>query len=117
MRTSSNYHDNLYFLCLYPSDRFIIIASDGVWDVMSNEEAVSHVTSALLDVGTDSNDLAIVCDQLLELCLEKGSQDNMSVIIVMLNELSEDENRAGPESTTGSIFDDLATAAKKLFND
>ena len=63
------------------TDRFIILACDGVWDVASNEDCVEWVT-ALLELGQD--DLGIVCEHILDRCLQQGSQDNMTIVIVLL---------------------------------
>lgn len=49
------------------NDEFLILACDGVWDVMSNEEVVSYINSRLLL----SDNLQKVCEELLETCLAK----------------------------------------------
>lgn len=59
-------------------DEFLILACDGVWDVMTNEEVVSYIHSRLLVM----ENLQEVCAELLETCLAKGSRDNMSVILI-----------------------------------
>jgi len=59
-------------------DEFLILACDGVWDVMTNQEVIEYITSRLLIY----SDLKKVCEELLETCLAKGSRDNMSVILV-----------------------------------
>ncbi|XP_057316271.1 protein phosphatase 1A-like [Hydractinia symbiolongicarpus] len=59
-------------------DEFLILACDGVWDVMSNEEVVTYIHSRLVI----HQDLQRVCEELLETCLAKGSRDNMSVILI-----------------------------------
>lgn len=59
-------------------DEFLILACDGVWDVMTNEEVVSYIYSRLLI----NDNLQKVCEELLETCLAKGSRDNMSVILI-----------------------------------
>jgi serine/threonine protein phosphatase PrpC len=75
-------------------DMFLILACDGVWDVMSNDDVGLFVTKAVnaataslteeechpVDVGV----LASVGDSLLDHCLKQGSTDNMSVLIVAL---------------------------------
>ncbi|XP_061073524.1 protein phosphatase, Mg2+/Mn2+ dependent, 1Na (putative) [Conger conger] len=61
-----------------PDDEFLILACDGVWDAISNEELCAFVRSRLLVC----NDLREVCTQVLDLCLYKGSLDNMSIIII-----------------------------------
>jgi len=59
-------------------DEFLLLACDGVWDVMSNEEVTLYIRSRLLV----HQDLLRVCEELLETCLAKGSRDNMSVVLV-----------------------------------
>ena len=69
-------------------DRFLILACDGVFDVMSNEEVGSFVVQeveALTKSETECTSvLAEVCDALLEECLERKAHDNMSVMIIHL---------------------------------
>uniref|UniRef100_UPI00358F6555 protein phosphatase 1B-like isoform X3 n=1 Tax=Myxine glutinosa TaxID=7769 RepID=UPI00358F6555 len=60
------------------SDEFVVLACDGVWDVMSNEELGQFVHSRL----QLTDDLAEVCNQVLDTCLYKGSRDNMSAILI-----------------------------------
>ncbi|XP_061915053.1 protein phosphatase 1B isoform X2 [Entelurus aequoreus] len=61
-------------------DQFVILACDGIWDVMSNEELCEFVKSRL----EVSDDLERVCNEVLDTCLHKGSRDNMSVVLVCL---------------------------------
>ncbi|XP_020316753.1 protein phosphatase 1B isoform X1 [Oncorhynchus nerka] len=63
-----------------PEDEFVVLACDGIWDVMSNEELCEFVKSRL----EVSHDLEKVCNQVLDTCLHKGSRDNMSVVLVCL---------------------------------
>ncbi|KAK2554048.1 Protein phosphatase 1A [Acropora cervicornis] len=59
-------------------DEFIVIGCDGIWDVMSNEEVGDYIRSRMLLSG----DLELICSELLDTCLAKGSRDNMSVILI-----------------------------------
>ncbi|AQK88044.1 putative protein phosphatase 2C 50 [Zea mays] len=80
-------------------DDCLILASDGLWDVVSNEEACkaarrqiqlwhknNGVTSSLCDEGDESNDPAAqaAADYLMRLALKKGTEDNITVIVVDL---------------------------------
>ncbi|CAK4072368.1 unnamed protein product [Aphanomyces euteiches] len=60
-------------------DEFLILACDGIWDVMTNEEACDYVRS-LFDKG--ETNLGLVCEEVLDHCLSLGSRDNMSIIVV-----------------------------------
>ncbi|XP_062408793.1 protein phosphatase, Mg2+/Mn2+ dependent, 1Na (putative) [Sardina pilchardus] len=59
-------------------DEFLVVACDGVWDALSNEDLSAFVHSRL----EVCEDLREVCTQVLDLCLYKGSLDNMSIIII-----------------------------------
>ncbi|XP_072346027.1 protein phosphatase 1A-like [Scyliorhinus torazame] len=59
-------------------DQFIILACDGIWDIISNEDLCQFVSSRLQL--TDS--LEDVCSQVIHVCLYKGSRDNMSVVLI-----------------------------------
>ena len=48
-------------------DEFLILACDGVWDVMSNEDLVEFVRSRLQVTG----DLESICNQVIDTCLYK----------------------------------------------
>jgi len=95
-------------------DLFILIACDGVWDVMSNDEAVEFVAvrmgyisahstttdcvpsafssgeSTWLGLYKNASDeelqqaAAEATDALLAECLRKGSTDNLSALIILL---------------------------------
>lgn len=74
------------------SDAFVVLACDGIWDVMSNQQVVDFVGESLGYTvyggpvgGITTSSLASVCDSLLAECLTRGSHDNMSVIIIVPN--------------------------------
>lgn len=72
-------------------DECLIVASDGLWDVMTNEEAGEvarivlrhHRRSTLLDENSLSAAQA-TAERLAELAYRKNSSDNISVIVVDL---------------------------------
>uniref|UniRef100_A0AAV2LKA9 Protein phosphatase 1B n=1 Tax=Knipowitschia caucasica TaxID=637954 RepID=A0AAV2LKA9_KNICA len=61
-------------------DEFIVLACDGIWDVMSNEDVCEFVRSRL----QVCEDLEKICNAVVDTCLHKGSRDNMSVVLVCL---------------------------------
>lgn len=61
-----------------PLDQFLVLACDGVWDTISNDDLCDFVGSRL----RVCTDLREVCSQIIDLCLYKGSLDNISVILV-----------------------------------
>uniref|UniRef100_A0A8C9AQR5 Probable protein phosphatase 1N n=1 Tax=Prolemur simus TaxID=1328070 RepID=A0A8C9AQR5_PROSS len=59
-------------------DEFVVLASDGVWDAMSGADLAGLVASRLrLGLAPE-----LLCAQLLDTCLCKGSLDNMTCILV-----------------------------------
>lgn len=75
-------------------DRYLILACDGIWDVMTNAEAVDFVHSRVSRGVVDANEIAT---SLLDHCLKKGSRDNMSVIIIIFK-----EKNKGKDSDAGA---------------
>ncbi|WFD44843.1 protein-serine/threonine phosphatase [Malassezia psittaci] len=59
---------------LETSDEFLIIACDGLWDVVSDQDAVDHVVH--------EHDAQAAADQLLHYALDNFSTDNISVMVV-----------------------------------
>jgi len=63
---------------------FIVLACDGIWDVMSNSEVVNFVRSRI----AERMDPATICEELMTRCLAPDCQmgglgaDNMTVILV-----------------------------------
>jgi len=65
------------FVELVPEDQFLIIACDGIWDVLSNEEAVALVSA----VSDPCKAAAILVDHAYNL----GSGDNCSAVVYFFN--------------------------------
>jgi serine/threonine protein phosphatase PrpC len=64
-----------------PEDDVLILACDGLWDVMASNEAVN--TAREIFRSGESNPL-LVAEEMIDLALDKGSKDNISCIIVTL---------------------------------
>jgi serine/threonine protein phosphatase PrpC len=56
---------------LHESDDVLILACDGVWDVLSSEAAVDTVRS-ILDAG--EHNVALVAEELIDLALDQGKK-------------------------------------------
>lgn len=50
-----------------PQDYFLVLACDGVWDVMSNEAVCSFISNRL----RITDDLELICNQVIDTCLHK----------------------------------------------
>ncbi|XP_010244437.1 PREDICTED: protein kinase and PP2C-like domain-containing protein [Nelumbo nucifera] len=66
---------------LSPEDEYLVMASDGLWDVMSNEDVVSIIRDTVKEPGMCSKRLATEA-------AERGSKDNITVIVVFLRPVS-----------------------------
>lgn len=65
----------------HADDEFLLLACDGIWDVLSNEEAMEFIRDQLLG-GVPHNEIA---ENMLDHCLGKDSKDNMSVVLVFFD--------------------------------
>ncbi len=61
---------------------FIIIACDGLWDVFTNKDAVDEVRAIIHEGETN---IALIAEEMIDLALHKGSNDNISAIIIKLS--------------------------------
>ena len=64
-----------YEIC--DEDKFLVIASDGVWDVMEDYEIYGMDFCELNSKG--------ICDNIVNKAIDKGSMDNISCFVVKLN--------------------------------
>lgn len=71
------------------SDDFLIVATDGLWNVVSNDIACDIVRRCLHDQTTrplqGGSDADVAASMLAELAIAKGSKDNISIIVVQLD--------------------------------
>jgi serine/threonine protein phosphatase PrpC len=67
-------------------DKFIIMGCDGVWDVLSNQDAVDFVLFAMdkikVEPACKTRTKSNIANLLGEYAISKGSQDNISVLII-----------------------------------
>uniref|UniRef100_A0A0D9V3P2 protein-serine/threonine phosphatase n=1 Tax=Leersia perrieri TaxID=77586 RepID=A0A0D9V3P2_9ORYZ len=75
-------------------DEFLILASDGLWDVVSNEVAckiarncLSGRTASKFPESVSGSTAADAAALLVELAISRGSKDNISVVVVELRRL------------------------------
>lgn len=88
---------DIYNYQLYADDEFIIIACDGLWDTVDNQEAVNFVKDHIMDNNLENYITASYSPKLLEkskniakklayYALSLGSTDNISIYIIIFND-------------------------------
>jgi protein phosphatase 2C family protein 2/3 len=72
-------------------DKFIVLACDGLWDVLSNQDVIDFVVKELNNYknikdlkDNNSKSLNNIANKLGEYALLKGSNDNLSIIIIFI---------------------------------
>jgi serine/threonine protein phosphatase PrpC len=60
-------------------DKFIILACDGLWDILSNQDAVDFINNLIINKFKGNYSKALA-----EYALKKGSMDNITVIVYFL---------------------------------
>ena len=74
----------------HADDKLLILASDGMWDVLGNAEvcriALVKFKSELAEGGSVRGSLKKVAALLAKTALERGSRDNVTVLIVDLRQ-------------------------------
>ncbi|KAJ8753243.1 hypothetical protein K2173_017857 [Erythroxylum novogranatense] len=68
----------LKLITLTQEDEFLIIGSDGIWDVFSSQNAVDFVRRRL----QEHNDVKVCCKQMVEEAIKRGATDNLTVVMV-----------------------------------
>jgi protein phosphatase 1L len=73
-------------LLVDPECEFLLLASDGLWDKVDNQEAVDiarpHCT------GSDKASRVDACRRLVETAVSRGSTDDISVLIIQLHKFT-----------------------------
>ena len=111
--------------------RFVIIASDGLWDVVKNQEAVDILTAEMQRIPFLQGDVdnyettpgniyrtpeeylkKVACKALLDIACERKSSDNVTVTVCLLQDISS----YGPDLPTTMGDDCLKTPTEKYLH-
>ena len=71
----------IYKYNLNKKDKFLIFACDGLWDVMSNKKATDYVLGLM-----KKNFTGNYSKKLAEKAIKEGSTDNVTAIVLFLND-------------------------------
>ncbi|GAA5868498.1 hypothetical protein JCM3774_005398 [Rhodotorula dairenensis] len=77
-----------------PEDEFVVIACDGIWDVLTSQQVIDFVRLAV----SEGKSLQTICEEMLDRCLAPDSDwggvgcDNMTMMVVaLLGDRTEEE--------------------------
>lgn len=88
-------HPDVKEFQLEDGDEFMILACDGIWDVMTSQKCVDFVRERIIASNKDGGGelkLSKICEELCDECLAPDTRgtglgcDNMSVVIVLLKQ-------------------------------
>uniref|UniRef100_A0A0V0I8I2 protein-serine/threonine phosphatase n=1 Tax=Solanum chacoense TaxID=4108 RepID=A0A0V0I8I2_SOLCH len=71
-------------LTIEPECEFLILASDGLWEKVSNREAVELLRPFC--VGVDNQQPLSACKKLVDLAVTRGSSDDISAMVIQLGQ-------------------------------
>lgn len=78
---------DIFNYLISPKDKFVVLACDGLWDVLSNQDVINYI---LYNCYNDSlsertNKDIDISKKLAEYAIKKGSTDNISIIIIFFD--------------------------------
>jgi len=98
-------------IMLHEDDEFLILACDGLWDVMSSAQAVNFVRRYL---ATRNRDVQAASSALVSKAIALNTVDNVSCMVIALNQGDTDDSMPLPTcrelSTVNSVASGLAAA-------
>lgn len=68
----------LKLMTLTKEHEFLIIGSDGIWEVFRSQNAVDFVRRRL----QEHNDVKLCCKEVVEEAIKRGATDNLTVVVV-----------------------------------
>merc|ERR1712194_660559 len=96
-------------------DEYVVVACDGIWDVVSNQQCISELDEIMYTEG--ERDLGLVSEEILDTCLRYGSKDNMTAIVVQLpgceKSYAAASEKANPSNVTAQAHDPEGVAGRR----
>ncbi|KJP87042.1 hypothetical protein AK88_03326 [Plasmodium fragile] len=94
---------DLFQIKLTEDDEFLIICCDGIFDVMTSQEAVNTVRASLVE----SSDPTVAAEALCQLAYKRKALDNLSVVVVIFQSPEMKKKAQSSESTNRIRFSSL----------
>jgi len=79
---------DIFDVSLSRSHRFMIIACDGLWDVLENQEVVDFVEERLpQNLGSCTSEILNgICSELVDVAIQRKSVDNVTLLLVVFDQ-------------------------------
>jgi len=81
-------HPDVYEQVVSKYDEFMVLASDGIWDVLTPDDVVKLVVNHQKRTSfkeADSTDAKVIAELIKDAAYNKGSNDNMSVVVIIFS--------------------------------
>ena len=79
------YKPDIYHRKIKKNDKFIVMACDGLWDVLTNSDVVNYILDNIeISNNYPKDKRKNIAKNLAEYAIEKGSTDNITIIIIFL---------------------------------
>ena len=69
------------YTTLNSNNKYIILATDGVWDVFTSEEMIKYVNGMIGEQKFSETLLRKICDNIVEEARRRGSGDNITILL------------------------------------
>jgi len=92
-------------------DEYVVVACDGIWDVVSNQQCIMELDEIMYAEG--ERDLGLVSEEILDTCLRYGSKDNMTAIVVQLTGCEKSYDEASKAVSDKADGGDSSQASSK----
>ncbi|ANQ06243.1 Protein phosphatase 2C [Plasmodium coatneyi] len=98
---------DLFQIKLTEDDEFLIICCDGIFDVMTSQEAVNTVRASLVE----SSDPTVAAEALCQLAYKRKALDNLSVVVVIFQ--SPEMKKKAQSSESANLYASQADRVRR----
>ncbi|CAA9986510.1 protein phosphatase 2C, putative [Plasmodium knowlesi strain H] len=98
---------DLFQIKLTEDDEFLIICCDGIFDVMTSQEAVNTVRASLVE----SSNPTVAAEALCQLAYKRKALDNLSVVVVIFQ--SPEMKKKAQSNESANLYSDQATRVRR----
>lgn len=76
-----SYIPDIFKIKINNNNNYLIMASDGLWDVCDNQEIINIINNSYVK---NDQQISIICKKLLQVSRSKGSTDNITILFIVL---------------------------------